>query len=328
MKQSSPNSQGPIVTADLLVCDLPDVEPLIRPETDAPTLERPPSATYAVSGTIVVRGADTDKKQPGGQLPELGDSTAPDVAAKGDPTLASGKLIDDAYPGPHDDGFWRQRDGKQEWHPTSGTPTENHATHGDANTASSGASPHASPHADKQDASHLSEYDAWSAEQEQGAFLSFNEWKEWHAQNAPGKANIPRRGTQRNEAKDMATKSRPAASDPETTSARGDDSHQQVTSDRHESSAPSPLGSRSSHPAPSQSQPDTAASKKTQTTPAQSHGEQDPNLMMEGSEPPVARQVDAEQIGFSVASGDTSTQLSKLKHRWNFCVPRLCGGRA
>lgn len=74
--QDYSNVLVPTVTADLLVCDVPKIEPLLRPDSDAQTFQKAPSATYAVSGTVVIHGADSDVSVHSLGLPEIGDTTA------------------------------------------------------------------------------------------------------------------------------------------------------------------------------------------------------------------------------------------------------------
>ncbi|GAC98009.1 hypothetical protein PHSY_005597 [Pseudozyma hubeiensis SY62] len=300
---------SPAVTADLLVCELPQVEPLIREEPRGSASQRPTSATYAVSGTIVVQGTDGKERSEGGGLPELAGSAGSDKIAAETPANQAHA----SYPGPDDEGFWRQRDGRHEWHPAPSQATQQAQTSDPSNSNVFPASKQADgPPSPGQDASRLSEYDAWSAEQEQGAFLSFNEWKKRHAQDpsdlsqqasshtaptndkhsntharsaSPGSAALPQQ---------TALKQDDWPSDAETQPGREATAHRTRSSDVGHSAPPSPTTTS----APS----DTEA----RDAPLSDH----PPMDVPQSSVPKA--------GLSVAASATSSQLSKLRHRWNF----------
>lgn len=310
--QGSSNLQTPSVTADLLVCDVPKIEPLLRPDSDAQTSQGAPSATYAVSGTIVVHGTDSGGVPHSAGLPEIGDSTTgstPDKAA-GPPEAT--------YPGPDDEGFWRQRDGRHEWHPASGVITTSQGSDRDARNGDSGHPSQADVKPDRlPDAPRSSEYDAWSAEQEQGAFLSFNEWKERHAQNLPGSAKDSHSNTPRRAAPDTSTPvlSPSPNATPQRTGGNGENVHgRRDATHTHSSSTlrstPSDINSASKGPSTTPTAPGEAASLDKDVSSEQPLGQV--------SHAPVRGQADTGPVGFSVAAGDTSAQLSKLKHRWNF----------
>ncbi|SNX83997.1 uncharacterized protein MEPE_02705 [Melanopsichium pennsylvanicum] len=304
--QSGTDKSLPIVTADLLVCDVPEIEPLIRLSSDAQPHDKAPSATYAVSGTIVVRGLEPGSDLPEHGLPELGENSSSDATS-----------TEPSYPGPNDEGFWRQRDGRHEWHP---------ASHADANQSEGDRSKvvndaqnpsQASP---GQGESHLSQYDAWSAEQEQGTFLSFNEWKERYAQDSHAQLKNTQSKHLRKEMRYTATQAKSASSDytaiPRRTDVHSEDSQPQE-------SYPNPATDTSSlgKASTSHSQPATTATVIIRTEEAQKQrgaGQSQGDLVAEESDPSVQRATDVAQVGFSVAAGDTSAHLSRLKHRWNF----------
>ncbi|KAJ9474584.1 SUN domain-containing protein [Pseudozyma hubeiensis] len=294
---------SPAVTADLLVCELPQVEPLIREEPRGSASQRPTSATYAVSGTIVVQGTDGRERSEGAGLPELADSAGSDKIVADTPV----NQADASYPGPDDEGFWRQRDGRHEWHPVSSQATQQAQT-----AASSNSNQADSSLPPSHDASRLSEYDAWSAEQEQGAFLSFNEWKKRHAMDSPNLSKRASSHTAHTIDQGSNTHARSASpgsvalpqqtalkqddwpSDAETQPGREATSHRTRSSEVSHSASPSPTT--------------TSAPSDTEAP--------DPPL---SDQPPMdVPQSSIPKAGLSVAASATSSQLSKLRHRWNF----------
>ncbi|SPO30875.1 uncharacterized protein UTRI_05506_B [Ustilago trichophora] len=305
---------APVVTADLLVCDLPEIEPLIRSGSDRKTPDKAPSATYAVSGTIVVHGsADTDAKSQGGGLPELSEGPTFDAG----PSHAS-------YPGPDDEGFWRQRDGKHEWHPASNTVVKASTKASDTSIGDIQDLPDGESRATiRQDGSHLSDYDAWSAEQEQGAFLSFNEWKERHAQDSHGQIHAAHATTPRREVRDSTARVRSPSPESTTTPRRvevdSQDSQHHTASHVHRNTASQTSDFSDAH-TPHRQPPSTATALgqtgSPQTAEPSVHAPE--SISADASEPRIQKPPDAAQVGLSVAAGDTSAQLSKLKHRWNF----------
>ncbi|KAJ1578090.1 hypothetical protein NDA12_004431 [Ustilago hordei] len=314
--QDYSNVLAPTVTADLLVCDVPKIEPLLRPDSDAQTSQKAPSATYAVSGTVVIHAADSDVSVHSLGLPEIGDTTA---ASTNDKAPAHEGTKETTYPGPNDEGFWRQRDGRHEWHPASGLITslqgpDREKKNGDKREpmqadVKSGRFP---------EPPHNSEYDAWSAEQEQGAFLSFNEWKELHAQNPSASVRDLHSSTARKASQDTSTQVQSPSPNatPRRTGSDGDHVHgewdkKQLHTSSTQLSTPSEISTAPGGPSTTTTAPEDSPSPNTDVSSGQSSS-------ADSSDAPVAKQANAEQVGFSVASGDTSAQLSKLKHRWNF----------
>ena len=296
----------PGITADLLVCDIPEVEPLIRPDVSAQTGARVPSATYAVSGTIVVHGDGTSPPSVGDRLPELGDSGSHRDQAddlRGAVAYGTSRQADGSYPGPNDDGFWRQRNGQHEWHPA---------------TKDASQQPQATPDVKTQDASRLSEYDAWSAEQEQGAFLSFTEWKERHARDAAGHVKGSSSSTARTVAQDRTTEAQSDSPDsiepPRLTAAYSEATN--LKAGTPQGIAPTTHLSdgiiSSTLSAPTASAPGQVHSTQTSEAPS---ADRSSNGGSDSSADSMSAPI---KMGFSVAAGDTGSQLSKLKHRWNF----------
>ncbi|TKY88730.1 hypothetical protein EX895_002361 [Sporisorium graminicola] len=314
-EQGSSSTFSPAVTADLLVCDLPEVEPLIRPDHSSQAAEKGPSATYAVSGTIVFHGDGTRPSSVGDRLPEIGDSKDADTNP---PTSQA----DPSYPGPDDEGFWRQRDGQHEWHPASKEPSDqSQPTHGvnPRDNFSKQAGDWVPHH---QDPPNLSEYDAWSAEQERGAFLSFNEWKERHAQDSSGHIRGSSSNTLRVAPQGGTTQAHSASDDPisppqqtavdlEASKPRTDAPEYQnsVSQTARQSEVKDSATFSPTAPMPGQT-------KTTQTSALEAPAQSQPPIE---SAVPVSRSISQPAtMGFSVAAGDTGSQLSKLKHRWNF----------
>lgn len=315
---------GPTVTADLLVCDLPEVEPLIRQGSDPQSSDRTPSATYAVSGTVVVRGPRLDAEPPVHPLPELGGASTANGGSSDQKAELPKSPLEPSYPGPDDEGFWRQREGKHEWHPAADLPGEVSGKGSDTNIRNNADTPTDDvPGTDGQDASHVRDYDAWSAEQEQGAFLSFNEWKERHAQGSPALAkssptNTRRQGAVTSEA--QFASSHPVAAQ-QGTQADKDGPRSQFDSQQEFSSTlrPGPASSSVTDGAQTQVEPSAAVPKQQGAhQPDGSHPQQPDPQFFDALDPPVRRQADTSKIGVSVAPGDTSAQLSSLRHRWNF----------
>ncbi|SJX64866.1 uncharacterized protein SRS1_15295 [Sporisorium reilianum f. sp. reilianum] len=322
----SPSLLSPAVTADLLVCDLPEVEPLIRPDLRGQAAEKGPSATYAVSGTIVVHEDGSKLHSNGDRLPELGGSSLPRDAtadARDAVTDPATSQPDASYPGPDDEGFWRQRDGQHEWHPAS-------KQGGDQSQPTRDAKPHdAQPNQAEnwlprhQDPSGLSEYDAWSAEQEQGAFLSFNEWKERHAQDHSGHARGSSSNSARSAAQGKTTQARSASVDssapPQQTTGHSDAPLSKDDAAQHQGSISQTTRAGAANTPSTSSTPPAPSPGQTESTQASEHAvpaESRPPI--EVADPPSRSISEPVKTGFSVAAGDTGSQLSKLKHRWNF----------
>ncbi|SPO29684.1 uncharacterized protein UTRI_05506 [Ustilago trichophora] len=308
------NPLAPVVTADLLVCDLPEVEPLIRPGSDRKPPVKAPSATYAVSGTIVVHGAaDSDAPSQGGGLPELNEGPTIDAGSSGA-----------SYPGPDDEGFWRQRDGKHEWHPASETVVKTSTKASDTSIGDGQGLPDEEGRTSMgQDGSHLSDYDAWSAEQEQGAFLSFNEWKERHAQDSHGQNHAPLATAPRKETRDSTSRERLPSPESTATPRRAEvdsqDSQRHTASHVHRDSASRSSDLSDVHTPPRQPPSTATALGQTDSPQTAETGVQAPDsIFADASKSRIQRPPDAAQVGLSVAAGDTTAQLSKLKHRWNF----------
>ena len=312
-RQSQLDPSAPFVSADLLVCDLPEVEPLIRPGSDGQPSEKGLSATYAVSGTIVVREADTDSRIRGQPLPELGDSSSSDTTQSAS-----------SFPGPNDEGFWRQRDGRHEWYPapdpavdqSRSAPEASNIEARDPNQADSRAEDH-------QDGSRLSDYNAWSAEQERGAFLSFNEWKERHVQDASDHVKASHTSVSRKGVQDSTIQARSAStasiSTPHGAEADSQDSQGHADSNQYRDSASQTSALSDDFAARNQPPPTATAFGQTEARQTGSNGVQHAENTLAGSSgSTIQRKAGVAQVGFSVAAGDTSAQLSKLKHRWNF----------
>lgn len=326
---SSSSSLAPGVRADLLVCDLPEVEPLLRPGAAGKPIEGRARATYAVSGTIVVDKAAGQLHPEANQLPELGTSPA-----SGDKTQGPGQVADQgsatrpdaSFPGPDDDGFWRQREGQHEWHPAS-DHVDKQSQNDQENRGVNAKTAHdpnrvASNGPSQPDASPSSEYDAWSAEQDQGAFLSFQEWTERHAAKNPGQARGPNSNTANSQAE---TAKVPPASSHSTAASEHTQTRDTASRSRHDrhpqpSSFAQTATPSGTNPSSIQSASRTSASGLAGTFPTSEH---DASIAVEprtesSADSPKLDILKSSPMASSVAAGDTGSQLSKLKHRWNF----------
>ncbi|GAK66294.1 sad1/UNC domain protein [Moesziomyces antarcticus] len=318
---SGEGATSPKVSADLLVCSVPEVEPLVRSDSDVHSVGKAPSATYAVSGTIVIRGSAIDADSASG-LPELGDA-ASSSAPPNDRTADNPERPPQQYPGPEDEGFWRQRDGRHEWQPASNAQPGQKVELNIADASESATHTNTTanqPAADGRGAFNLSEYDAWSAAQDQATFLSFQEWKQRLEQDSADR-NSPQRG-EAAEAKSVREQPvRPSngpSATPRQAGTRSDSDH--TVSSNGDGGGPTRISDTSvtpSEPGARQqsirTNPDHAstAAEKAETPGPDVQGADDPARS-------ISDKVEPARVGLSVAASGTSAQLAKLKHRWNF----------
>lgn len=321
---SAEGAKSPSVSADLLVCSVPEVEPLVRPDSDVHSAGKAPKATYAVSGTIVVHGSASDSDSASGQrLPELGDA-ASSSATHNDRTADSLERPPQQYPGPGDEGFWRQRDGRHEWQPASSVQPGQKVELDNADAAESRnhANTNANqPAADGRGAFNLSEYDAWSAAQDQATFLSFQEWKQRLEQDSADRNN-PQRGEAAGAETHREQLVRPsdgASATPRQADTRSGPGH--TVSSNGDGGGPTRISDTSvtpSEPGARQqsirTNPDhaSAAAERVETP-----GPDDAQSA-DGPARSARNKAEPARVGLSVAASGTSAQLAKLKHRWNF----------
>ncbi|KAN0062717.1 hypothetical protein ACQY0O_004912 [Thecaphora frezii] len=165
------------IQGEFLICDLPSPEPLVA-DQHHPDGAQPRTRAIAISGTLTF----TEDGHNGHLGQEASHIAGADPASPQAPLPA----LDETYPAPGAEGFWRQHNGRHEWHPSrpdpvapaslhSGSrpvgPSEGHVPP-DQHRAGHGSPPHSA------DQAQIKAYDAWSAEQEGQGFLSFSEWKE------------------------------------------------------------------------------------------------------------------------------------------------------
>lgn len=313
---------APLVAADLLVCDLPEVEPLMQTESNLQASQKLPKAAYAISGTVVVQESDAKERLDAKNLAELTDSscfTCENAVSENAITDPSGGQPDTSYPGPDDVGFWRQRDGLHEWHPALESVTKEIRTTRDTDSnvfQSSNQAGSRVPH--HQDTSRLSEYDAWSAEQEQGAFLSFNEWKERHANDPSAQLRRAKTHNARADASDHTAQVRSPSTDPSVPIQQSEidyqAAHMVADRDGHQgSTAQTTRRQRDDYTSTSPSATKTSAPLQTGATETMATDAPPRRSILD-----EAQESSAHKVGFSVAAHATSSQLLKLKHRWNF----------
>ncbi|PWN54120.1 hypothetical protein IE53DRAFT_408166 [Violaceomyces palustris] len=207
MGNAERDASVPRIREDLIICQLPSPEPLIKHGSIKSQSAEPgqPKArsekTFAISGTIMVPDVVVPFVQQVGEDPRRSDHPLPDNLAPA--SSSSSAKQDPSYPGPADEGFWRQRNGEQEWVPSDPDHFSSVAEPEPEPLVSLEALPRAkltdAPQADAHSASTPSPtslasatsssegsqddraYDAWTASaasQEGAPFLSFNEWKE------------------------------------------------------------------------------------------------------------------------------------------------------
>lgn len=148
----------PRLTSSLVVCPLPEAEPLLKDDGDE---ERPRERVYAISGTIT-----------------LPDDAGFEVVTQGPQQKTIGEDGEGApWPKPGDEGFWRQRGGNLEWVPAAPDPQPPRREPVDPSPSSSPASSPSS----SSEAAQAKEYDAWSASiggEDSELWLRFDQWKD------------------------------------------------------------------------------------------------------------------------------------------------------
>lgn len=178
---------GGAVRGDLVICPLPDVKPLLKGArmgsqgqgNVGPAEEGTGEQIFAVSGTVTIKYQDGagDAGIPG--QARLGQGQPENGHVKEEPGLPQdGGASLPNFPAEGDEGYWRQRDGQQEWQPVEPDPL--------MNPTKEATDPQGPAQQDEAalSSAHARAYDAWTAEMgnESGAasFLSFSEWREKH----------------------------------------------------------------------------------------------------------------------------------------------------
>lgn len=220
------------------------------------------------------------------------------------------------WPKPGDEGFWRQRGGEVEW-----VPTEPQAL------LESDVSPATAPELDRstgvaaQDAAQAKEYDAWSASiggEESETWLGFEAWREQHL--AAEKEQEKQKNAVGRKAKvDKAKEKKGATALP---------AHERtveppsVTSDN--TTTEGSVVEDPAAPSPGSSDSATSQSEALETTAPDvqpDEGLSEPMSEMgadDASEPAMVKADGSQSTGAIPAVGNPSSQLTTLKHRWNF----------
>lgn len=258
---------------------------------------------FAITGTIT--------------LPE---STYEDVEASSSSVITAtlGDKQPD-WPKPGDDGFWRQRDGELEWVPTEVRALlESDVT--PANIPKVGASKEEST--STPDVAHVKEYDEWSASiggEDSKTWLSFEQWKanflaaereqekQKHAAGRKQKADKAKE--KKNGAQAQASNGTEGA--PEVQHSAVPSQEANPTLDSKANLANATASSDPHLPEEKKLPVDESAEEKQDNTQAEASTPQP-------TQPSVIKPDTLQDTGSIPAVGDPSSQLSTLKHRWNF----------
>ena len=344
---------SPAVHGDLLICDLPDPEPWLKPESEQHDPKAPRVRTIAISGTITFQDdlARGDAKKPIAADSKVDPSSLPAQSFPSNPDE-----LGSAYPAPGDEGFWRQRNGQHEWHPSQPDPlvvasvSDPHSI--DHLVETPIPSQHTQAHStgpsvssDGREPAHIRAYDAWSAEQEGDGFLSFSEWKEKYIDSV--RKENDQEKTKSKAKRNKKTKDSNSSSAPPHPTLSDSEPPLNAPTREHPSSNASylPQQTGSQPPSPSSSSASDIPSHSSETSPgSQAHRQSDDSdsnqveVVDEGHSgdprgaPDASNENDKKSDEVDAGPSDepprspksvtqatdSSSKLAALKHRWNF----------
>lgn len=224
------------------------------------------------------------------------------------------------WPKPGDEGFWRQRDGELEWVPTEVRAlletdvTPANIPKMDTSKGESASTP---------DVAQVKEYDEWSASiggEDSKTWLSFEQWKadylaaereqekQKHAAGKKQKADKAKE--KKNGAQASLNNATEGATEPQQSLISSQETNLTTDSIVHlaNGTAPSsPLSSEEGNQPLSENVEESQQSKETEIS-----------NFPEPTHPSVVKADTSQDTGSIPAVGDPSSQLSTLKHRWNF----------
>lgn len=307
----------PRLTSSLVVCPLPDAEPLLKDDEVGET--RPRERVYAISGTIT--------------LPD-------DVLFEEVTQNSQQKTIGDAgkdvpWPKPGDEGFWRQRGGNLEWVPAVADPryaSEYLQDTSPASSASSSESSTPSSPSSSSEAAQAKEYHAWSASiggEDSDLWLRFDQWKDNYLaqQREREREEHEKQRAAGRKAKDRAKASHASNST--------DTSHDQgsyeaaIPADDGASTTKRPDGHESgdnihTEPVPAHNEQPSSSTSHPVPTPSEEGRRDEQDLQAtavlgsQHSAAAASAAAAAETGGSIPAMGDAASELVHLKHRFNF----------